>query len=97
MSVNQFRVNLKKVVDNKAIAEHEPVRVSRKRGAGFVVISEDDWNAEQETLYVLQNKTLMKQIAESLGKKGRGKKLTKEEPWKPMKNFEKQTKPVIKI
>jgi antitoxin YefM len=29
-------------------------------------MSADDWDREQETLYVLQNNSLMKQIAESL-------------------------------
>jgi antitoxin YefM len=31
-----------------------------------VVISAEDWEREQETLYVLQNSSLMKQIAESI-------------------------------
>jgi antitoxin YefM len=79
LSVNEFRANLKKIVD-KVASEHEPVRVSRKRGSTFVVISEEDWNSEQETLYVLQNSKLMAQIASSLNPKSkRSKKLTKEE------------------
>ena len=78
ISVNQFRANLKKVVD-KAVSEHEPVHVTRKRGANFVVISEEDWAAEQETLYVLQNQKLMTQIVESLKTKALSKELTKDE------------------
>jgi antitoxin YefM len=77
ISVNQFRANLKAVVD-KAIDDHEPVRISRKNGQNFVVLSEEDYNAEQETLYVLQNENLMKQIAASL-KTSKVKKLKKEE------------------
>lgn len=45
---------------------HEPLRVTRRSGADFVVVSADDWERQQETLYVLQNSDLMKQISESL-------------------------------
>ena len=34
-------------------------------GDDFVVVSAEDWEREQETLYVLQNSSLMKQIAAS--------------------------------
>jgi antitoxin YefM len=78
ITVNQFRANLKKVVD-KTINEHEPLHVTRKRGANFVVVSEEDWNREQETLYVLQNSALMKQIAQSLASRAAKKTLNKEE------------------
>lgn len=64
VSVNKFRDNLKSVVET-AISRHEPVRVTRRAGEDFIVISADDWEREQETLYVLQNSALMKQIAES--------------------------------
>ena len=65
-SVNQFRNNLKKFVE-QVIRNHEPLRVTRRGGADFVVMSADDWEREQETLYVLQNQALMQQIAESMG------------------------------
>lgn len=64
LSVNEFRAHLKKVAD-LAISEHEPVRVTRRNNGNFILISEEDWNSEQETLYVLQNQSLMKQIWES--------------------------------
>ena len=65
ISVNQFRDNLKTYVE-KTVSEHEPIKVTRRAGDDFVVISADDWEREQETLYVLQNNSLMKQIAESM-------------------------------
>ncbi|EED31223.1 prevent-host-death protein [gamma proteobacterium NOR5-3] len=37
-----------------------------------MVVSADDWEREQETLYVLQNKSLMKQISESLQSHSQG-------------------------
>ncbi len=65
LSVNKFRANLKSFVD-KAINNHEPLRIRRKRGRDFIVVSAEDWEREQETLYVLQNSSLMKQITDSL-------------------------------
>jgi len=65
LSAHQFRANLKQVVDS-AIENHEPVTVTRKNGEAFVVMSLDDYEREQETLYVLSNQSLMKQIADSL-------------------------------
>jgi len=49
--------------------------------ADFVVLSADDWAREQETLYVLQNNNLMKQIAASMASnvKNKGYKPTAEE------------------
>jgi antitoxin YefM len=65
VSVNQFRDNLKNLVE-QSISRHEPLRVSRRSGQDFVVMSAEDWEREQETLYVLQNSSLMRQLAESV-------------------------------
>ncbi|TAJ96040.1 MAG: type II toxin-antitoxin system Phd/YefM family antitoxin [Gammaproteobacteria bacterium] len=73
VSVNQFRDNLERLVE-KAINNHEPLRVTRRTGEDFVVLSAEDWEREQETLYVLQNSDLMKQIAASQTTHRRSKK-----------------------
>jgi len=65
VSVNKFRDNLKQLVE-QSVSRHEPLRVSRRSGQDFVVISAEDWEREQETLYVLQNSSLMQQLAESV-------------------------------
>ena len=65
VSVNQFRDNLKNFVE-QTISEHEPIKVTRRNGEDFIVLSADDWEQEQETLYVLQNSDLMKQIVVSM-------------------------------
>lgn len=65
VSVNKFRANIKGIVD-KAIDEHQAIRINRRSGKDFIVISAEDWEREQETLYVLRNQSLMSQIAESL-------------------------------
>ena len=64
ISVNKFRDNLKSFVE-QVITQHLPLKVTRRNGEDFVVISADDWEREQETLYILQNNDLMQQIATS--------------------------------
>lgn len=64
VSVNKFRDNLKKLVE-QSLSKHEPLRVTRRSGEDFVVLSAEDWEREQETLYVLQNSSLMRQLADS--------------------------------
>jgi len=77
VSVNRFRDNLKSFVE-QVVSQHMPIKVTRRSGEDFVVISADDWEREQETLYVLQNSNLMKQIAASTGshEKNKGYKPT---------------------
>jgi len=65
ISVNQFRDNLKTYVE-QTVNEHEPIKVTRRAGEDFIVMSADDWEREQETLYILQSSNLMQQIAESM-------------------------------
>ena len=80
ISVNQFRDNLKAFVE-KVVDLHAPLKVTRRGGEAFVVMSAEDWEREQETLYVLQNSSLMKQIAESAASHvaGSGYRPSKEE------------------
>ncbi|MGU9957223.1 MAG: type II toxin-antitoxin system Phd/YefM family antitoxin [Arenicellales bacterium WSBS_2016_MAG_OTU3] len=66
ISVNKFRGNLKSFVE-QIVGSHTPLKVTRRNGEDFVVISADDWEREQETLYILQNSSLMQQVAGSLG------------------------------
>ena len=65
VSVNKFRETLKDCVE-KVINQHSPLKVTRRNGEDFVVVSAEDWEREQETLYVLQNSDLMKQISKSI-------------------------------
>ena len=65
LSVNKFRANIKNFVD-KVIEEHQAIRITRRSGKDFIVISAEDWESEQETLYVLRNNSLISQVAESL-------------------------------
>ena len=65
VSVNKFRDKLKDCVE-RVISQHTPLKVTRRNGEDFVVISAEDWEREQETLYVLQSSDLMKQISDSM-------------------------------
>ena len=65
VSVNKFRDNLKMFIE-QIVSEHTALKVTRRSGEDFVVVSANDWEREQETLHVLQSNSLMKQIAESL-------------------------------
>lgn len=80
ISVNKFRDNLKSVVE-QVVSRHEPLKVTRRAGEAFVVISADDWEREQETLHVLQSNELMQQIGNSLEthKRRQGYQPTKEQ------------------
>lgn len=80
VSVNKFRDNLKTFVE-QVVTNHVPLKVTRRSGEDFIVISADDWEREQETLYVLQNRNLIKQVATSLNShnKGAGYRPTQDE------------------
>lgn len=65
MSVFRFRAEIKAAVA-QVLDEHEPLRVTRRSGQDFVVVGAEDWEREQETLWVLQNRSLMAQIERSL-------------------------------
>ncbi|WP_071590824.1 type II toxin-antitoxin system Phd/YefM family antitoxin [Synechococcus sp. PCC 7336] len=65
VSVNKFRDTLRDCVE-RVVRQHTPLKVTRRNGKDFVVVSAEDWEREQETLYVLQNSNLMKQISESM-------------------------------
>jgi antitoxin YefM len=65
MTVKEFQSHLDSAV-GRVIEDHVPLRVTGRGGEDFVVVSAEDWEQEQETLYVLQNRSLMEQIERSL-------------------------------
>jgi antitoxin YefM len=65
ISVNKFRENLRTFVE-QVVSRHHPLKVTRRSGEAFIVIGAEDWEREQETLYILQNNNLMQQISASL-------------------------------
>ncbi|MEA5533358.1 type II toxin-antitoxin system Phd/YefM family antitoxin [Crocosphaera sp. XPORK-15E] len=65
VNVDQFRKNIKHFVE-QVISQHIPLKVKSHNGEDFVIISAEDWEREQETLYILQNNHLMQQIYDSI-------------------------------
>lgn len=67
MTANYFREHLKAAVD-EVIVNHDVLRVTRRKGGDFVVVSAADWQATMETLYLDQVPGLARSIQEAAGK-----------------------------
>ncbi|MBF0426468.1 MAG: type II toxin-antitoxin system Phd/YefM family antitoxin [Magnetococcales bacterium] len=66
VTANFFRDHLKSMVD-EVVEGHTPLRVSRRSGGDFVVLSADDWAAIEETLYLNQFPGLVASIQQAAG------------------------------
>jgi antitoxin YefM len=66
------RNNLKAVFD-RVVADHAPVKISRQRGEGVVIISESDWESIEETLYLLSSPRNAANLAESIAELDAGR------------------------
>ena len=64
LTASQARAKLYKLID-EASASHEPIQITGKRG-NAVLVSEDDWRAIQETLYLLSMPGMRESIREGL-------------------------------
>ena len=64
LSITEARSSLYQLVDNVATS-HEPVLITGKR-ANAVLVSEDDWRAIQETLYLLNISGMRESILEGM-------------------------------
>ena len=64
VNVTEARANLYKLIDEASVS-HEPVVITGKRG-NAVLLSEDDWNAINETLYLLSVPGMRESIIEGM-------------------------------
>jgi antitoxin YefM len=64
MTANQFREHLKSAVD-EVTANHRVLRVTRRRGEDFVVLSASDWQFIEETLQLNQVQGLVESIRQA--------------------------------
>ena len=55
INFSETRANLKSVMD-QVVRDRTPVVVSRKNGEAVVMVSLADWNATEETTYLLSQK-----------------------------------------
>jgi prevent-host-death family protein len=64
VTATEARARLYRLID-QAASSHEPIVITGKR-ANAVLISEDDWRAVQETLYLLSIPGMRESIREGL-------------------------------
>lgn len=77
LTASKARITLYKLLD-KASESHEPIQITGKRH-NAILISEDDWRAINETLYLLSIPGMRKSIREGL--RTPVKKCSKELKW----------------
>ena len=64
LTASQARTELYKLLDKVAVS-HEPIQITGKRN-NAVLISEDDWSAIKETLYLLSIPKMRESIKKGL-------------------------------
>ena len=64
LTASEARANLYRLID-EATESHEPIAITGKR-ANAVLVSEGDWNAMQETLYLLSIRGMRESIKDGL-------------------------------
>ena len=64
VNVTKARANLYKLIDDASVS-HEPVVITGKRG-NAVLLAESDWNAINETLYLLSVPGMRESVLEGM-------------------------------
>lgn len=64
LNASEARANLYRLID-EAAESHEPIRITGKRNSA-VLISEEDWAAVQETLYLMSVPGMRETIKEGM-------------------------------
>jgi antitoxin YefM len=72
VTYSETRANLKAVMD-RAVNDHTPIAITRQRGKPVVMVDLDDWNAIQETMYLLSTPNNAKRLMESIAELDAGK------------------------
>ena len=65
ISYTEARNDLSDILNHVCLS-HEPVLVTRREGNNTVIISEEDWNAIQETLYLMSSPKDWRDISEKV-------------------------------
>lgn len=64
VSISQARRNIYQLID-ETIYSSEPVQITTKRG-NVIIVSEEDWSAIQETLYLLSIPGMRESLIEGI-------------------------------
>ena len=64
LTASEARANLYRLID-QAATSHSPIHISGKRN-GAVLVSEEDWSAIQETLFLLSVPGMRESIKEGM-------------------------------
>lgn len=75
VTYSELRQNLARYLD-KTEEDREEIVVTRSKGRRSVIVSLDDFNALQETAYLLSTRANRKHLETSLGEAAAGKKRT---------------------
>ncbi len=59
------RRNLQAVID-KVAADRAPVKITRRRGGGAVLVSEKEWASIEKTMYLLRSPANARRLLESI-------------------------------
>lgn len=71
------RANLAATLD-KVCDDHDPVIITRRNGRNVVMVSQADWNAMEETVYLLKSPVNADRIRRSLTEARTGKHQARE-------------------
>ena len=72
ISFSESRANLKSVMD-RVVADHSPVVIARQKAESVVMVSLADWNAMEETSYLLSTPANARNLRESIAELDAGK------------------------
>ena len=72
LNFSETRARLKAVMD-KVVRDHAPVVVARKNGEAVVLVSLADWNAMDETNYLLSSRANREALLASIAELDAGK------------------------
>lgn len=77
LTYSEARAGLKAAMDD-VCNHHEPTVITRQRGQHVVMISLEDFNSMEETIYLLSNPTNAKRLMDSIAQVKAGKTQVRE-------------------
>lgn len=77
VNYSEARNNLKAIMD-RAVNDHVPIAITRQRGKAVVMVDLDDWNAMNETRYLLGTPNNARRLLESIAELDEGKGIVRD-------------------